>query len=414
MKKKVEDVLRCGLALCLLCGCDLIGSTGLPDLTRAERDIIRRREGQEEQEEREDDPEQGPEVLWISGVEYPEGYDWQRDTAYGQVEARIVVLRDGVRTLEIPTGERQEVSTDPDMHRLIGGHLYTDYSSGSETVIRRDGQELFRFGGREMIVGFLVRGETVWTLGVNRATGKGPVLRRNGEPVFSDPDGLLPPGFGNKAFEGGLLHLDGEEMFFFYRSGQGWFRVRDRFAEPISLPSELSAVHDIRRIGGKTVIAGSTAGQPLVLSQDGVLRTCSASGAAVRNIALVPSGASSFFIKGEMVRSGGVTPTVWTQDGTVRVSASGNVLDFYLEEGYAAYLSSGADGIPTRYVKDGVGFAISGRNHFISRHCALLQDGIFYLLLTPTDRTASPFLLKDGVRQDIPVGGYLTGISLTR
>ena len=36
-----------------------------------------------------------PKHLYVSGISYPEGYDWRRDTAYGRVECNIFLMRDG-------------------------------------------------------------------------------------------------------------------------------------------------------------------------------------------------------------------------------------------------------------------------------------------------------------------------------
>ena len=51
--------------------------------------------------------------------------------------------------------------------RIREGHLYTDNLDGTETVIRRDGEELFRYPGRESLRGFLLVGGKVHTLGQN-------------------------------------------------------------------------------------------------------------------------------------------------------------------------------------------------------------------------------------------------------
>lgn len=416
MKTETGKYLPLLLPFFLTCGCDLIGEGRLPDRSRAETEV-RRRTDKETADTTQTlpEPEEDPSVLWISGVEYPLGYDWQRDTAYGQVDARLVLLKNGVRVLEIPVGEQHESGSDPDMHRICGGHLYTDYSSGTETVIRRDGKVLFRFAGREMMAGFLVRGETVWTLGVSRSTGKGLVLRKDGKEVFSDPEGQLPPGFTNAAFEGGLLHLDGDEMYFFYHTGSRWFQVREQFAEPVALGGTMSEVHDIRHIGGKTVIAGRTPSYALALSEGGYVRPCTlSSGAFARNVSLVPVGDGRYFLKGEAVRGSVTVPTVWTSEGYEYLSAAGPVLDFCIEDGYAAYVSAGYDGVPSSFSVNGVQTPIEGRNHFISNRCALLHNGVFYLLLTPMDHVEPPFLLIDGVRKEIPLNGYLTGMGITR
>ena len=42
--------------------------------------------------------------------------------------------------MKLPVGEEYHISPDPDMHRVIEGHLYTDYSTDKETIIKKDGQ----------------------------------------------------------------------------------------------------------------------------------------------------------------------------------------------------------------------------------------------------------------------------------
>ena len=50
--------------------------------------------------------------------------------------------------LKIPVGDDYMVSDDPDMHRVLNGHLYTDFATDSETILKKDGKPLFSFDGR--------------------------------------------------------------------------------------------------------------------------------------------------------------------------------------------------------------------------------------------------------------------------
>ena len=93
----------------------------------------------------------GREVCYVTAFDYPEDYDWRTDKEKGSVKCSLVVFADGVPMMKVPVGDRYEVSSDPDMHRMLGGHIYTDYSTDSETVIKRDGKTLIRYPGREMI-----------------------------------------------------------------------------------------------------------------------------------------------------------------------------------------------------------------------------------------------------------------------
>ena len=96
-----------------------------------------------------DDPSRT--IIYVTEMDYPDGYDWRADQEKGNVRCSLVVFADGLPMMKVPVGDAYETSPDPDMHRMIGGHLYTDYSTDSTTVIKKDGKEIFRYRGREMM-----------------------------------------------------------------------------------------------------------------------------------------------------------------------------------------------------------------------------------------------------------------------
>lgn len=129
-------------------------------------------------------------VFYLAGIEYPPGYDWRRDTGYGTVECRLFLMRNGRRIFETDVGFAHELSSDSDMSRCIGGHVYSDYSTAGETVIKKDGIEMFRYPGREMILGFLMPdGKAVHTIGAPRE-GEGWTYRINGVITASSETGF--------------------------------------------------------------------------------------------------------------------------------------------------------------------------------------------------------------------------------
>ena len=91
-------------------------------------------------------------VWYVTGFDYPEGYDWMSDLEAGSVKCSMVVYANAVPMLKVPVGNEYQTSADPDMHRMIGGDLYTDYSTDSLTVIKKNGKHMFSYPGREMIV----------------------------------------------------------------------------------------------------------------------------------------------------------------------------------------------------------------------------------------------------------------------
>ncbi len=204
-------------------------------------------------------------VTVVTGVEYPEGYDWNSWNPSGQGTPSLVVFRDGEKTLDLPVSRSSLVSEDIDMHRYVDGHLYTDFSTESETVISRDGAELFRYSGRERIVFLAVRDGHVLTLGESR-DGQGFSSRSDGFPLFLGMTGTV---FQNAGLS------PGGELRFFYRmrvnstAGYQWqyYAVTGTENVKIELPSDVTEVFgmafsDSGSASGAETSGGSAARKP--------------------------------------------------------------------------------------------------------------------------------------------------------
>ena len=62
-------------------------------------------------------------VLYFSAVRYPDGYDWQRDSAYGSVPFELILYRDDAPALTLAWDAEACFGPDPDRHHLLDGHL---------------------------------------------------------------------------------------------------------------------------------------------------------------------------------------------------------------------------------------------------------------------------------------------------
>ena len=137
-------------------------------------------------------PAQDTGCVYVTGVEFPAGYDWTSWLQDGKPRSRSLVflMKDGERILEVLTDSVMCASSMPGRHRCIGGHLYMDFPDGDGTVVMKDGTELFRYDGHERLSSFEVDGSGhIWTLGAQDEgdgdAGGGLSLRRDGCPVFS-------------------------------------------------------------------------------------------------------------------------------------------------------------------------------------------------------------------------------------
>ena len=115
-------------------------------------------------------------TIYFCAVDFPQGYDWRRDSACGNSSATLRIYRNFEPVASFDTGESSCIGTDPDTHHWLNGNLYTEYNLYDQTVISRNGKELFRYEGKEFLKGLLEIDGDIWTLGQN-CSGRGFSLR---------------------------------------------------------------------------------------------------------------------------------------------------------------------------------------------------------------------------------------------
>lgn len=118
-----------------------------------------------------------PERVFITGIEYPAGYDWAASGVDAPPVANIFLMVSGERILNVRTGRKAEVSSDPAAHAFAQGHVYTWYcESGKGTVVKKDGETVYRCAEDEHIRSLYVRDGHVYTIGLGY-DDSGPVMR---------------------------------------------------------------------------------------------------------------------------------------------------------------------------------------------------------------------------------------------
>lgn len=155
-------------------------------------------------------------LLLISAVTMARNYDWHRDTAMGNAEGTLVVLRNMEVKVMVPVGASNWVSSDPDTHHFVDGHLFTEFSSGTQTVIKKDGAEVARYDGREYLLGLYPKDGDVYTVSADRS-GNGFSYRKNGKILLSSPTGTVYGDMQDTSYpESGALYEDSGKLCFSY------------------------------------------------------------------------------------------------------------------------------------------------------------------------------------------------------
>ena len=155
-------------------------------------------------------PDGGQPHLYVCGVRYPDSYDWRRDEQKGRVACTLFLLKDDEPVLEIPVGEATHTASDSDMHRILRGHLYSDYISDCESFVLKDGEIVYSVKTREYVHSMILRGEEVLSL-CRKCDGSGWTLRADGSELSSGQGNLLH----------GLCYVDGTPQGSIYEDGAG-------------------------------------------------------------------------------------------------------------------------------------------------------------------------------------------------
>lgn len=352
----------------------------------------------------------GKAVCYITGFDYPEGYDWRADRQAGSVKCSLVVFADMMPVMKIPVGESHEVGWEPDMHRIIDGHLYTDWSTASETVIKKDGQPLFRYSGREMICGMTCDGDDVYILGQNRS-GSGFCYRKNGEPVLKKESGYVI---------GGLQHTS-EGICFSYcepiNSGNGagrYYFVKDGSVSQIAVREDIKKIWDVVFYNGEVCYISDMTGIDVPVA------VCGEKMSAVN----LPKSARMLACRFIPVSDNIIVEGVFSADGHTLTSGlwSDGVMLMMFDPGYTVssmctwqsglccLLSSSAAGAPAKIFRFGdmaevpCGYIPAGNSPLA------VVNGILNVGLSSVSG-GKPIVWKDGSVQELDINGYISSVA---
>lgn len=370
-------------------------------------------------------------IVYVSAAEFPQDYHWQRDTAGENRVFNLTLYRNMKKILSIKGGPGTYISSDPDMHRTIGGHLYTDFSTKDETVISMDGKELFRYGGREMLCGFMVRDGDVYTLGLDRK-GTGVSFRKNGGTIFMDKDGIPFGDMSNpcSGSSGGLYELDGQIAFCYRIDGHAalmrktrLFIVKDGAADEVQLDAAISGISDARVIGGAFCLASiQTGGQwsyPVLYNGQDVLNMPLRAGNTISNCRLMWSG-NDVYLKADWTRDSWSTTysALWnakmelfTPDKTAHVH------EYYIDGKNIAYVYTdmAESRICTRFTPDDEHdwrYTTADKSCFMGGNCAAIRGVNFYAGISSMLKGGKPVLVHNGTASELQINGFITSVTI--
>ena len=188
---------------------------------------------------------------YLTAFHFPEGIPWRDSVVTG---AQLVLYKNGEEQLRLPVSGTPE----PERHRVVEGHLWTDENENGRMTVSCDGQERFSYAGDELFRGFLVLDGRVHTLG-QRPGQEGFCYRIDGKEVYASAIGTVVGRPSDPDWPGGAFSVDDGAVYYTYAlpvrqaEGPGWeYHVMrgDELVQTIHA-GEVDLLYDVRVFRGE-------------------------------------------------------------------------------------------------------------------------------------------------------------------
>ncbi len=350
-------------------------------------------------------------VVYVTAMDYPEGYDWRADREKGAVKCSLVVYADGIPMMKIPVGDSYEVSSDPDMHRMVNGHLYSDYAADSETIIKKDGKEIMRYPAREMICALTEKDGDVYTLGHSRG-GSGFSYRKNGEAIIERAEGHS---FGRLSHYGDSLSFAFcEPVISQEKTIERYYHVVNGKITQTAVREDVKKVWDIISCDGEVTYLASVVGiSTPVLFRSGEMKALNMPESSKMLTCRIVHEAGTLYVEGLYMREGKpLTSGLWNEDGQVHIFADGMTVSSICMDGDGLCCtlngsSSPHNGIIYRF---GETYPMPPGYTSLGTSPAVVVDGILHVALSSLTG-APPLIWKDGETGPLKINGFISSIS---
>ena len=354
------------------------------------------------------------ESCYVTALEYPKGYDWQADLNKGSVKCSLVVYVDGAPKLKLAVGDDYQVSSDVDMHRIVAGDLYTDFVTDSETILKKNGQELFRWSGRESVKGLVVADDDIYTICQSRS-GQGFSFRKNGEAIMVKSRGYVHE----------HLHYDSEYGLSFsfcetILSQQGnverHYVMVDSLVTAVGLRDDVDRILDVAVNQGHPCYLASVKGSSNLMLVDGdslyMMFLPPESTVCAGRLFIIEN---TIFSEAVIVLRRNVSSVVWKGETDLGFMNEGMTVSAF------DYAGGNCCGVFNPYAKGGnvviyrnseksyvpVGYISAGGN------TAAFVNGILHIGLSHTEG-GKPMLWKDGHTEELDINGFISSVQSVR
>ena len=348
-------------------------------------------------------------VCYMTAVDYAKGYDWRTDAAKETVKCSLVVYTDGIPVMKVPVGAAHQVCSDPDMHRMVGGHLYTDCFSSGETILKKDGTLLFSYPTEERICDIRIQNGDVFTLGESRS-GAGFSFRKNGETkVLRENGALMSP-----------LRESGDSLSFAFcdeiRNATGsimrYYTVYGSTVTQVGLRDDIVRVWDAVQNKDGIIYLASLVGltQPVIISGEKMTALNMPAGATMISCSMLQAGEKTV-VEGLYKTSDGVrSSAVWMNGVCIKIFKGFTISALCADgDGIFCVLNPSSSSSAGIIYRSGDVYEMPQGYACIGSQSMAVVGGIMHVGLSSLNG-GRPLLWKDAQIDTIKINGYISSL----
>ena len=344
-------------------------------------------------------------TVYAVGVDYPDGYDWRADAEKGKVKCALVMFADGIPVLRIPAGDIHEVSTDNSRCRIRNGCLYTDYTDGVTTVLKRDGKEYARYDGAEEIMCLEVFSEEVHSLS-RQEGGTGFVYRVDGEIVLERADADVYPHLAE--YDDSVRFCFSQECMTEEGAQLRHYQVARGTVKQVTGLNEVSKVWDMKVYEGRVVaLASFPEKEPVLVYEDRQEHAWYLGRQDMVSCGFCSTRRLCVCVRCRYSDEGRMSDILWMGEDIWTVYQFGRTLSsVWADDDVCCAVINPADGhvgsicCGARSDDMPVGYSVC------SRECMVRKDGTVHVGLS-SGRDVPPLIWSDGEAREIDINGPL-------
>ena len=344
-------------------------------------------------------------ICYVSAFEYPEGQNWKGGEDKNGVS--LVMYADGSPVLRMKVGSQWNISSDPDRHRIVDGHLYTDFTDGNTTMVKKDGVLLHEWAGAEEVVALVECDGSVHCL-TRPVSGEGFVYRMDGRSVVERSAGT-PFSYFAKGDEGLVFYFSQMAM-----TSDGsklrYYQVADGKVTRLEACDQADYVWDIRLHEGQLKFLATVGNHIQLMGTDKVKVIYGPDPEDLISCTFVESDELAAVMK-SVDDSGDILSRLFWFQGDLMV----NYITIHpisavqvCPDGYDVLINP-ADGVSGHLVGIKRKIMLPEGYAAVSRTCMCRKDSLLYLGLSSSDN-GYPLIWNEGKVDTLRINGYISGL----